>query len=58
MHCKVDNSYDVEFSNAPIILKNIPIEENTIAYKIFKNYFSSLKISIYKKIFNKLKSKL
>lgn len=54
MHCRVTNIYDTKVSKEPISIKNIPIEENSVALAGIEKYLKSVIPSFSSRILKKL----
>jgi hypothetical protein len=57
-HCTATDIYDTELANAPIMLGNIPIEENKEAFLMISHYLNSIRPPIYKRVIRSLKKRL
>jgi len=55
IHCGSGKEYDSILSNVELVLEKIPIEENLTAKKIIGKFFLSNRVSMFKKVYNKLK---
>jgi glycosyltransferase involved in cell wall biosynthesis len=54
-HCEPTADFDTEVTSAPVMVKKIPIEENTLAREAFKRYFNSTKQSYARMTLNKVR---
>ena len=54
-HCGADDIGDVVITDGPILLEDIPLEENQQAKNLIKKYFRSKRTLIYKKFKSRLK---
>ena len=54
-HCDEDSWLDVELSDKPIPVVEIPVEENVEVREIYSRFFRSVKRSFYSKVIHRLK---
>lgn len=57
-NCDAVDIFNVDFSNIPVVIDKIKIEESQVAYLAFKNYFKTIKLNLLKRICRKIKKVL